>query len=410
MVNAAWRAPSFQPSGAVWLEPALTTSTLKRPAVTVLLCLVLAELPLLSACGTALQGKADDATSDDDDDIEDEDDGGDQADGHDADDPGDDDDEDPPSNSPPRVSGVSISPSSVYVDGEAYCTAAVDDPDGDSTTVSYTWRNETRGTRLGSSRTVELRPDEIMPGETLSCTVQAEDPSGATASQKTSVEPVCGLADLDSLGDINATITVHFRPWTTDELQPGWGGTPWDWDGQIPDEVFDLANDLSLILTLVSAIYPAPEVLTAQETLDQLIEIGYLIDSTAPVLLEETVPPDADIFPYMVDDDGYVYPFWDQEDGGLRWQDSYEVELTVEQLDLAAYSLFALDLEDVDLVIDDNMGDFLDHEDNPLMLSWMLFAEGAYCTSTFYNPTDYAQSSEVAYVPSSILYMAINVY
>ena len=44
------------------------------------------------------------------------------------------------------------------------------------------------------------------------------------------------------------------------------------------------------------------------------------------------------------------------------------------------------------------------------MLSWELFAEGAYCTSTIYNPTDYGQSSDVAYVPSSILYMAIEVY
>ena len=218
------------------------------------------------------------------------------------------------------------------------------------------------------------------------------------------------MSDLRSLDDVNVDVSIYFRPWTTDELQPGWGGTPWDWDGSIPEEVFDLANDLGDILTLVNAVYPSPELITAQEVLDQLVEIGYFVDATAPILLEETVPPDPDIYPYMLDSEYSIYPFWDLAGGGSRWQDAYEVHFTMEQLDLDTFDVFAFDIEDIDLLSDDNMGDYLHQGDTPVMLSWELFAEGAYCTSTIYNPTDYAQSSDVAYVPSSILYMAIDVY
>jgi hypothetical protein len=374
--------------------------------------LVLACASTLSACFPSSLDKTGDGTTEDDDEDQSDASGSEQESDDDNDSEAEDDDteDEPDPNAPPRVSGVSISPPDLYVDGEARCNADVADPDGDAVSVSYQWRNESRGTSLGSGQRIELSPQRIMPGERLSCAVVAEDPSGAADRSDASIEAICGLSDLDSLSDMSAAVTIHFRPWTTDELQPGWGGTPWDWNGSIPEEVFNLANDLDLILTLVSLVYPAPEVLTAQEIIDQLIEIGYLVDSTAPVLLAPHVPPDADIFPYMLDDEGYMYPFWDHEDGGLRWEDSYEVEVTAEHLDLATYSVFALDMEDVDIAIDDNMGDYVDHADYPLMLSWMLFAEGAYCTSTIYNPTDYAQSSEVAYVPSSILYMAVDVY
>ena len=310
----------------------------------------------------------------------------------------------------PRVSNVTISPSDVYVDGEARCSAEVSDPDGDRTTTTYVWENASRGRRLGSSRTITLSPATILPGETLLCTVEAEDPDGAVGTGTGRTQPVCGTANARFLDDVSVNISIYFRPWTTDELQPGWGGYPWDWDGSIPDEVFDLANDLGDILTLVNHVYPTPELMTAEEVLDQLVEIGYFVDATAPMLLEESVPPDPDIYPYMVDSEGLIYTFWDLADGGWWWQDSYEIQFAMEHLDLNTFELFAFDIEDIDLISDDNMGDYLDQGDDPVMLSWALFADGAYCTSTIYNPTDYAQSSDIAYIPSSILYMAVEVY
>ncbi|HCH61975.1 MAG TPA: hypothetical protein DFR83_04160 [Deltaproteobacteria bacterium] len=315
-----------------------------------------------------------------------------------------------PVNRRPRVSNVTILPSNVYVDGQARCSAEVSDPDGDPTTKTYVWENASRGRRLGSSQTISLSPATILPGETLTCTVEAEDPDGAVGTGTGRTRPVCGMSDLSSLDDVNFHVSIYFRPWTTDELQPDWGGHPWDWNGSIPDEIFSLANDLDDILTLVNHVYPTPELITAQEVLDQLVEIGYFVDATAPMLLDETVPPDPDIYPYMMDSEYGVYPFWDLADGGWWWQDSYEVHFTMEQVDLNTFHVFAFDIEDIDLITDDNMGDYLQQGDNPVMLSWELFAEGAYCTSTIYNPTDYAQSSDVAYVPSSILYMAIEVY
>ena len=228
------------------------------------------------------------------------------------------------------------------------------------------------------------------------------------AHASASVTPSCGLYDLNDLASINFAITIYFRPWATEDLVPGYGGEPWDWDGTVPGELFQLASQLNELLGLINTVYPTPETLTAEETLEYLIQIGYLVEDVAPVLLEETVPPDPDLYPYLVDSEGYITTYWEGE--GLRWSDSYEVELSAEQQDLLTYDYFVLDMEDIDLLFDDNMGDWTDQGTDPLLLGWPIFSEGAYCTSSYVNPTELPQTSEVAFVPSSILWMQIEIW
>ena len=73
------------------------------------------------------------------------------------------------------------------------------------------------------------------------------------------------------------------------------------------------------------------------------------------------------------------------------------------------YAGVAVDLEDYDLAFDDNMGDYLDQGSIPLALSSQLALDGAYCTTTYYNPTSRSSQTDVAVVPSSILWMQIEV-
>ncbi|MDP6935603.1 MAG: hypothetical protein QGG40_21975, partial [Myxococcota bacterium] len=148
----------------------------------------------------------------------------------------------------------------------------------------------------------------------------------------------------------------------------------------------------------------------AAESLDAAQQIATLIDEYAPELLEGEVPPDPDLFPYQIDLDGYIQTYWDESEGGMQWSDTYEVGISGEGQDLYNYLGFAVDMEDVDILDDDNMGDYLDQSDDPLVLWWPLFFDGAYCSSVYFNPTDYGQESDVAYVPSSVLYMRVDVW
>ena len=308
----------------------------------------------------------------------------------------------------PVVRSVAISPASPFSDGEAECRARYDDDDSERLDVAYTWRNVTRGTKLGTRETVELSPAEIAPGEVLRCDVVVADPEGRTASGASSAEPRCGFADTSSLRDVDVSIHIIFRPFKTDDLVPGYEGEPWDWDGTIPDWISDLVAALSDLADVVSSLYPDPTVVSAAEALAYAEQIIELMEEYGPGLFAATVPPDPNLYPYMFDSEGQLHGYSDVGDG-FDWDDSYEVDITLRGQDFRDRGL-AIDMEDYDTVFDDNMGDYLDQGSIPLALAPQVFLDGAYCSSLFYNPGSRTRESDVSIVPSSILWMEIEVW
>lgn len=294
------------------------------------------------------------------------------------------------------------------MDGEVECSATYSDPDSDRVAVTYEWRNTTRGTKLGSTARLRLSPDDISPGEALRCEVRVEDGEGHFATGKASVEPGCGFADEASLRDVNVAVHIIFRPYKTDDLVPGYEGEPWDWDGSVPAWISDLIDALAELAEGVSALYPHPDVVAAAEALQYAQEIIDLMNEYGPALFEATVPPDPNLYPYMFDRDGSLHGY-DGVGDGFDWEDTYEVDLTASRQDFRDRGL-AIDFEDYDVVFDDNMGDYLDQDSIPLALTPTVFLDGAYCSSTFYNPSSKSKASEIAVIPSSILWMEIEVW
>jgi hypothetical protein len=196
------------------------------------------------------------------------------------------------------------------------------------------------------------------------------------------------------------------RPFVTDEHKPGSEGEPWDWNGSIPDWIFDLGGELLTILTWINTVFPEPSLVSATAGLDAFLEIAELIDQYAPELMEGSTPPDPDVYPFMLDKQGYAYGLGDS----LQWDDTYELALEATALDINTYAGVGFDLEDLDAYYHDSMGDWHDHGDMPLILWWPVFKNGGYCTSRFFNPHNDPQESDTSYVPSSVLLMEIEVY
>ena len=308
----------------------------------------------------------------------------------------------------PEVANVRISPDVVHVDEEVTCAADAEDPDGGEPTLAYEWRNASRDSSLGSGPSLVLTPDDITPGETLRCQVTATDRGGHEGQGNAETVPICGFSDSASLEDFALEIRILFRPYKSEDLNPGDGGEPWDWDGTVPDWLLELADTLSDILGDLSDVIPNEDLMTAAAAAEALDLILEAIDEHAPDFMEPYVPPDPDLFPYRLDDE-YYYPYWDGDEG-IQWEDEYEVGLTVEHQDLYTIPLLAIDMEDLDITFDDSMGDWLDQGGLPLMLSSEYFEDGAYCTSTYYNSSDNAQETDVSYIPSSILWMEVDVW
>jgi hypothetical protein len=301
-----------------------------------------------------------------------------------------------------------VTPSEVWVDGPVSCQAEVSDPEDDAVTVTYTWWNVSDDTEIGSGQEIQLSPADILPGDTLRCEVSAEDEDGKQATDSEEVPAICGYYDINSLANTNFNLRLFIRPYVTDEHKPGQEGEPWDWDGDVPDWVFNFATELLNILDWLSAIYPEPNLMAAAAGIDTFFELASLIDEYAPELLEGTVPPDPNLYAYMVDDEGYTHHPW--PDLELEWDDTYEVSVSGSGIDMLQYVGFGLDLEDMDLYFDDSMGDWHDHGDMPLVLWWPTFHAGAYCTSRYYNPSSDPQVTVMSSLPSSILLMELEVY
>lgn len=305
----------------------------------------------------------------------------------------------------PKIDKVSIEPKVPNVDGPVTCSVDTKDV---SVSKEFRWKNMTNGRELGSGAKITLDPDRIDPGDTLRCEVTIEDQDGHTATDHADVEPGCGFYDTRSLADVDITIHIFFRPVITEDLIPGYGGEPWDWDGNIPDWILDVTSALSDILGAFASVYPDPDIIAAAEVAGQVDKILDVIDTYGPELLRGTVPPDPNLYPYLYDDAGNLYSYNDVGDG-FSWDDSYEVELSFSGQDFRSYAGLAIDMEDRDLAFNDNMGDYLDQQSDPLILSSQIFANTAYCTSTYYNPGTHTQSSKFAVIPSSILWMSIEV-
>ena len=307
----------------------------------------------------------------------------------------------------PTVKSVTITPDVPHVDGDVQCTARVEDADSAKLTTTLTWRNATRDTSLGKGERLTLHPGQISPGEKLTCEASVEDPEGHTATGRGSVEPGCGFADDGSLADATVSIHITFRPFITDELIPGYEGEPWDWDGSIPGWIEDLVDVLAKLADGLAWVYPDPSVMSAAEALDWAQKIIDALNEYGPGLFAATVPPDPNLYPYLVDAEGALYSIGGVGDG-FDWDDSYEVDLRIGGVDLRDLAL-AVDMEDYDVSFDDNMGDYLDQGSTPLLLGPELLADSAYCTATYYNPTSKSRDSEYALIPSSILWMEIEV-
>ena len=88
-------------------------------------------------------------------------------------------------NRTPTLSNTSIAPNSgVTTSTMLTCTTTVTDDDGESLTPTYTW---TIGSNTYTGDTLQLDPTMVIPGDTVSCTVDVTDASGDSDTDSLSV-------------------------------------------------------------------------------------------------------------------------------------------------------------------------------------------------------------------------------
>ena len=88
-------------------------------------------------------------------------------------------------NTTPTISNTAITPNTNVVTSTSLtCSATIFDPD-ETTTDTYTWT--VNGQTIGSGTTINLTNSIVSPGDSVSCTIQSTDGSGATAQTQETI-------------------------------------------------------------------------------------------------------------------------------------------------------------------------------------------------------------------------------
>ncbi len=150
------------------------------------------------------------------------------------------------SNSPPSLSGVSISPTELYESSTATCEVdGLDDVDGDDVTTTITWT--VSGSAVATGETLD--GDNFDRGDTVSCTVETTDgeDDGPTTSSST-------LTVLNSLPVVDSVSISPDPPTTTDTLTASVvGGSDDDGDTVALDYAWYLNGSLRAITSELSS-------------------------------------------------------------------------------------------------------------------------------------------------------------
>lgn len=86
------------------------------------------------------------------------------------------------SNSTPVLSTPTLSATSARVGDVVACGATATDDDGDSVGLTYTWTNASSGAVIASGESYTLTAADTEPGDSLFCTVSADDGDSGTAT------------------------------------------------------------------------------------------------------------------------------------------------------------------------------------------------------------------------------------
>ena len=92
-------------------------------------------------------------------------------------------------NSLPIIDSVQITPFPAKSNSLLSCVPTTTDADGDSLTISYSWKNLSTGVSLGNNNALQLSASTVVPGQQIECSVTVDDGQGGT-DQSTGVTTI----------------------------------------------------------------------------------------------------------------------------------------------------------------------------------------------------------------------------
>jgi hypothetical protein len=190
-------------------------------------------------------------------------------------------------NSEPSIDSLSVVPSTPYLGDTLTCLGTVSDSDLESTTESYLWENQTTGSVLSTSMSLELDTSNASPNDVISCTLTVSDSSGGS-SEDVATATVGNLApSIDSLSFDQSNVAIgDTLTCLSSESDP---------EGEIPTVTYEWTNETTgtsigngASITLTSSMATGLEELSCTATATD--SFGESDTENISIFVDETMP------------------------------------------------------------------------------------------------------------------------
>jgi formylglycine-generating enzyme required for sulfatase activity len=124
-------------------------------------------------------------------------------------------------NHDPSVSSMSLSPEAIPNEGSISCTADIEDLDGETPSITYTWTNLGTDEPLGTGSSLALTPASASGGDTIECSAMVEDAHGGSGVSSISftvenTPPVIGAAAISPSSGVSVALDLECSAEATD--------------------------------------------------------------------------------------------------------------------------------------------------------------------------------------------------
>ena len=208
-------------------------------------------------------------------------------------------------NSNPEILSIEIDPSLAYVDDTLTCEVVVDDPDGDATTLSYSWMNLTTNTIISTSDTVTIDSSLAVGGDVLECTATVEDTTGVSDTDVTVIAVTNSPPSFTGFGIVpNTNVTVEEELLCDGTVyDPDLGSVSYSyvWTNQTTATEIGLSQTIQLSAGLASIGDQVTCTITALDSAGEQVEQSstVTIENAPPVISNVLFDP---LYAYAIDD------------------------------------------------------------------------------------------------------------
>ena len=204
-------------------------------------------------------------------------------------------------NLPPSIDTLTFDVSSVAIGDTISCLSSESDPEGDLPSMTYTWKNETNGTQIGTGASLTLSSSMATGFDEISCTATATDSYGASDTESISImvdETAPSFTQEANITPNTGVTTSSTLSCTGSAVDPDGGSVSLGYSWNVGTTVIGTTQSITLSPNSVQPSDIVECVITATDSTGEQTtsNTSVMVGNTAPTLSNLSISPSTSVY------------------------------------------------------------------------------------------------------------------